>query len=134
MNLENQDSINAWADETFGQIPEGAYEKLAARANVEMAELVNQLGAPITVGRSDGNTIVIRRPDISRRHLEIRTRDGKFFLKDHSSNGTVLQPTSGPSLTVEKEEVLLHGSGQIRPGVPDMAADEPPIEFEIIEE
>lgn len=92
------------------------------------------LSEPISVGRSDENTIVIRRPDISRRHLQIRTRDGKFFLKDHSSNGTILQPAEGPSVNVEKEEILLHGSGTIMPGVPEMAADEDPIEFEIVKE
>lgn len=93
----------------------------------------DQLGEPVTVGRSDANTIVIRRPDISRRHLEIRARDGKFFLKDHSSNGTILQPSEGASVNVEKEEILLHGSGRIMPGVPEMSSDENPIEFEIVQ-
>lgn len=107
------------------------------RLRIRFGDLTHELGTdqmaePVTVGRSDGNTIVIRRPDISRRHLEIRTRDGKFFLKDHSSNGTTLQPAEGPAVNVEKEEILLHGSGTILPGVPATAAQEEPIQFEIV--
>ena len=108
------------------------------KMKIKFGDMVHEMGTdqmadPVTVGRSDTNTIVIRRPDISRRHLEIRTRDGKFFLKDHSSNGTILKPHEGPSVNVEKEEILLHGSGKIMPGVPEMSTDEDPIEFEIVE-
>lgn len=108
------------------------------KMKIRFGEMVHEMGTdqmadPVTVGRSDANTIVIRRPDISRRHLEIRTRDGKFFLKDHSSNGTILQPNEGASVNVEKEEILLHGSGKIMPGVPEMSSDEDPIEFEIVQ-
>lgn len=109
------------------------------KMKIRFGDVTHNLGTDamsdaITIGRSDGNTIVIRRPDISRRHLELHTRDGKFFLKDHSSNGTILQPAEGPSVNVEKEEILLHGSGTILPGVPEMAKEEDPIEFEIVEE
>lgn len=101
--------------------------------DIEHELIANNIAEPITLGRSEGNTIIVRRPDISRRHLEIRSRDGKFYLKDHSSNGTQLQPSEGASFNVEKEEVLLHGSGKIRPGVPEMSSDAEPIEFEIVE-
>lgn len=43
MNLENQTSVSAWADRTFG--PAGSNLSVAVRANQEMAELLSKLAA-----------------------------------------------------------------------------------------
>ena len=52
---------------------------------------------PVTVGRSDGNTIVIKDGWISRKHMEItRGNDGLYYARDlGSANG--MKVNGGPS-------------------------------------
>ncbi len=45
----------------------------------------------LTVGREDGNTIVVDLDNVSRRHAMVSNKDGKYFVKDlGSTNGTYL--------------------------------------------
>src|SRR5690348_7157240 len=47
--------------------------------------------SPITIGRADDNTVVIKEGNVSRHHCEIvRRADGAYILRDASTNGTSL--------------------------------------------
>src|SRR3954469_21049352 len=48
-------------------------------------------GDTITIGRMEGNTIVIDDTSVSLLHAKITQKDGEFFLKDlNSTNGTIV--------------------------------------------
>ncbi len=52
------------------------------------------LGSSVCIGRSEDNDIQISDMSVSRRHLEIIERDGRFYVKDlNSQNGTYLNGT-----------------------------------------
>ena len=69
--------------------------------------------ASVTLGRDQGNDIVIHDPRASRAHGVIELRDGRCILVDKSSNGTFVSITGGQNLSLHKEEVELTGSGRI---------------------
>lgn len=47
--------------------------------------------AELSLGREEGNTIVIDLDNVSRRHAVVSCKDGKYFIKDqNSTNGTYL--------------------------------------------
>ena len=51
----------------------------------------------ITIGRTDGNTIVLDDASVSMFHARITKRDGGFFLKDlNSTNGTFVNGVAAP--------------------------------------
>jgi DNA-binding NtrC family response regulator len=62
----------------------------------------------VTIGRDDDNHIQLTDEDISRKHLKIEWKEGKYVLTDFSSNGTLLnsQPiktseiNAGDTLTI----------------------------------
>jgi len=45
---------------------------------------------PTTIGRADGNTIVLADSDVSRRHAVVEWRDGAFYIRDLGSRNGVL--------------------------------------------
>jgi diguanylate cyclase (GGDEF)-like protein len=58
-----------------------------------------------TIGRDEGNFIVIDLDNVSRRHAQVLRRDGRFFLADlRSTNGTYLN------------DVEIHGEQALRTG------------------
>lgn len=70
------------------------------------------------VGRDDDCRIKVEHPMVSRRHASIECSAGKFFLHDHSTNGTYVGASQ------ESESVLVHralhqlsGSGVISLGI-----------------
>jgi len=72
--------------------------------------------SPITLGRSPDNGIMIDLPFVSRRHAELRYDDGRWWLVNHSANGTRLNRqwvTDNPaaiegaaSITIGEDAVL----------------------------
>ncbi|MBX9849959.1 MAG: FHA domain-containing protein [Rhodocyclaceae bacterium] len=69
--------------------------------------------ARVTLGRDQGNDIVVHDPRASRAHGVIELRDGKCVLVDKSSNGTFVSSTGGGHITAHKQEVELSGKGRI---------------------
>jgi pSer/pThr/pTyr-binding forkhead associated (FHA) protein len=56
-------------------------------ATGEGRELIEPL--PISLGRTDENTVVLNSNEVSRRHAVLKAQDGKVVLEDlHSTNGT----------------------------------------------
>ena len=58
-----------------------------------------------TVGREDGNFVVVDMDNVSRRHAQVRLRDGRYFVKDlGSTNGTYLNDEE-----IREEQPLRNG-------------------------
>jgi len=72
----------------------------------------------VTMGREESNDISLRVTTASRRHAEIRYRNGAFYLIDRSANGTFVYDETGRELYVEEAECKLGASGAICPGCP----------------
>ena len=70
-------------------------------------------GDVIEVGREDGCDIVIAGQAASRRHCTIERRNARFFLTDHSTNGTFIAPEKRPEEAVRTATVPLAGRGGI---------------------
>lgn len=68
---------------------------------------------PFNIGRGPRNDLVIDRELVSRSHAIIESRQGKFILADHSTNGTYLMLENGSRFFVRREEITLHDQGII---------------------
>ncbi|MDZ7814736.1 MAG: FHA domain-containing protein [Planctomycetota bacterium] len=86
----------------------------------------------ITIGRAMDNDIVIRKPGVSRNHVEVVFRDGKLMIRDlGSSNGTKVngediihaELKSGDRVEVEGIQLVLVSPQEASP--PQAPADEP---------
>lgn len=65
------------------------------------------------IGRGEKNNLVVDRDLVSRSHVDIEYRQGKFILVDHSTNGTYLLLENGARFFVRREEFTLHDRGTI---------------------
>jgi class 3 adenylate cyclase len=81
-------------------------------------------GDVVTVGREDGCDIVIAGQAASRRHCTIERRNARFFLTDHSTNGTYIAPENQAETAVRTATVPLSGRGGIGIGQPCVAASD----------
>jgi len=93
--------------------------------------LVNDLHRSLLLGREGSCQLVVQNDLASRQHAHVELRLGKFFLSDHSSNGTYIRFASGQILRIIREEAVLVGGGSISLG--QSYADNPAdlIEFSI---
>lgn len=83
----------------------------------------------LTVGRDAGCELVVADAVVSRRHATIRVERTQFFLVDHSVNGTFITREGGEEVHLMRREMLLEGSGEIRPGYSRALGDRPAITF-----
>jgi len=67
----------------------------------------------LTLGRGKGNDLIIPYPEVSRFHATIEARLGKYYLDDHSANGTTLIAPDGTQTILHREEAPLSGRGHI---------------------
>ncbi|MGH7804215.1 MAG: FHA domain-containing protein [Candidatus Binatia bacterium] len=81
----------------------------------------------LSIGRIDGNDVVVPDSAVSREHAEIVRRRNFYYLVDRSTNGTYLRPSNGKPRHVHREEILLEGKGSFALGRPDG----PPVEYEV---
>ena len=87
----------------------------------------------LQLGRDPENLLVVADDSVSRRHATIEVRNGKFYLRDHSTNGTYLRSQDGLAVVVRRESVPLHGRGAIALGADFEEAADDAILFEIAE-
>ncbi len=64
-----------------------------------------------TIGRTEENDIATASRFTSRLHAEISLRQGRFYLADNSSNGTLVIPREGERELLHHEQGVLHGEG-----------------------
>jgi len=67
---------------------------------------------------------------VSRRHCTITLRDGRFVLKDHSTNGTYVTAEGGADILAQSEEVILGRRGRIGFGRPPDVGPEEALEYD----
>lgn len=72
----------------------------------------------MSLGRGGECTLVVPSTSASRAHADIVTRGGRFYLDDHSTNGTYIRPEGANEIFVHRDQALLQGSGLIRLGEP----------------
>lgn len=71
----------------------------------------------LTMGRADGNGLVVKGSLISRQHTRIELRKSHFVLIDQSTNGTFVAIEGEPDeYFVRRDSMQLHGSGTISLG------------------
>ena len=69
-----------------------------------------------TIGRAAECELHVEDNLVSRRHATIRVERTQFYLVDHSTNGTFITRESGEEIHLVRREILLEGTGEIRPG------------------
>ena len=79
--------------------------------------IVNMQAGACLIGRDDDCRIKIEQPRVSRRHASVECAAGKFFLQDHSTNGTYVAERQAPPVLVHREMYQLKESGVISLGV-----------------
>ena len=85
----------------------------------------------LSLGREDGNDIVLHVETASRQHGEVQLRDGWFYYVDHSWNGTFIYDEDGTEHLVHHGEYRLRESGFICPGCPGDAEEVMPLRYKI---
>lgn len=79
--------------------------------------LTMNAGKPSCIlGRDKDNDLVVSNPLASRQHALIELRNGRFTLRDQSTNGTYVFSEGGRKSFVHREEFPLSGSGSISLG------------------
>ena len=68
------------------------------------------------IGRDEDCHLKIEHRLVSRRHATVECSAGKFFLHDHSTNGTYVSEQRGPAVLVHRELCQLKGPGVISLG------------------
>lgn len=81
--------------------------------NKEYHYTQNNMKPGITIGRDPSCDITIHTKFVSRSHLQLEFRRGKFVLIDHSTNGTYIKFKHQPEIFLRREEQTLIGEGNI---------------------
>jgi len=106
--------------------------ELEFRMGEQTASMTSSSSAPLTLGRGGECSFVVPGHSASRAHAKVVRRGTRFYLEDHSTNGTYLKPHDGNEIFVHRDQVLLQGSGRIRLGEPISVKGPLDIEFETV--
>lgn len=91
--------------------------RLSLRYGTLVLAVDTQAGACL-IGRDDDCRLKIDHRLVSRRHASVECVAGKFFLQDHSTNGTYVDESPmGKPVLVQREIYQLKGSGVISLGI-----------------
>jgi adenylate cyclase len=71
----------------------------------------------VTIGRDPDLDFIIEQHAVSRRHCDVLRREGRFLLRDHSTNGTFVMVEGEGEVHVHVGELALTKSGWIAPGL-----------------
>ena len=77
---------------------------------------IDQWRAAMRIGRADECELVVNDRYASRQHLTIRARGPRFYLVDHSINGTYVTLAGGAETHVLRGELLLDRPGELTLG------------------
>ena len=84
----------------------------------ERRSLESETGSTLSIGRGAECDLVVPIASASRAHANLMCRAGRFYLEDHSTNGTYVRPEGEREMFVHRDQVLLQGAGLIRLGEP----------------
>jgi len=115
----------AWRDSTdrllVAQRTAAAARQPALRLNYQEKVLIRRRDREfVTLGRDPSLDVVIDEPSASRRHCHIVRRDGRFILRDHSTNGTYVTIEGEGEVHLHVATLALHKAGWLALG---MSAD-----------
>lgn len=71
----------------------------------------------VTIGRDPELDFVIAQQTVSRRHCDVIRREGRFLVRDHSTNGTFVMVEGEGEVHVHVGELVLSKHGWIAPGL-----------------
>ncbi len=83
----------------------------------------------LTLGRVEGNDIVVANDLVSRNHALFELERGRFHFTDQSSNGSFLEETGGDVVRLRRERLTLRGSGRVCLGGPPEQNPEALVDF-----
>lgn len=66
-----------------------------------------------TIGRAQGNHVIINDADVSRRHARIEKRGADYVYVDTSTNGTLINNRPSKMFTIKKDDVVSIGAWKI---------------------
>jgi class 3 adenylate cyclase len=96
----------------------------ALRLNYQGKVLIRRRDSEfVTLGRDPSLDVVIDEPAASRRHCHIVRRDGRFILRDHSTNGTYVTIDGEGEVHLHVEAMVLRKAGWISLGLSGDATD-----------
>ncbi len=78
--------------------------------------LVSQTRPSVTMGRQEHNDIEVIDTRVSRSHARVEFRKGKFYIIDHSTNGTYVLVEGKQGINLKRGELHLEGNGVITLG------------------
>jgi adenylate cyclase len=82
---------------------------------------LNATSDSLVIGRHSGCGLIIEDQVVSRQHATIESKQGKFFLQDHSSNGTFITAEGAQMTFLRRDIMQLGGKGTISCGIrPDL--------------
>lgn len=91
----------------------------------ERTYLIESGAVNFRIGRSAKNDLHIDSQHSSRNHAVVTYKNGRFYLRDESVNGTTLIDGDGREIKLRREETILTGSGRIGfGGSPDEGDEE----------
>ncbi|HET9949679.1 MAG TPA: adenylate/guanylate cyclase domain-containing protein [Longimicrobiales bacterium] len=88
-------------------------------------------GASLSLGRGADCALVVASASASRAHADVVARGGRFYLHDHSTNGTYVRAEGAAEVFVHRDQALLQGSGLIRLGEPISVQGRLDIEYRV---
>lgn len=95
--------------------PEEAVGKLFLKYHGRTLE-VDENRPVIMVGRDEICDLVVLNDFVSRQHLRVECRFGKFVATDQSTNGTTVRFDKGTVVRLSREDITLHGTGTMSLG------------------
>lgn len=92
---------------------------------------INKERRKVIIGRDANCDFVVPGNLISRHHVSIELRSGKFVISDQSANGTHVRFADGHAVLLAREDATLQGKGTISLGQPDTENPDGLIEFSL---
>lgn len=92
--------------------------ELEIRLGDKVLKLKGDAKEALSIGRGAECSLVVPSSSASRAHADVLSRGGRFYLDDHSTNGTYVKPEGANEVFVHRDQALLQGSGLIRLGEP----------------
>jgi class 3 adenylate cyclase len=105
--------------------------ELEVQLGDQMLSLKGDAKTTLSIGRGAECSLVVPSSSASRAHADVLTRGGRFYLDDHSTNGTYVKPEGANEVFVHRDQALLQGSGLIRLGEPISVKGPLDIEYRI---
>ena len=89
---------------------------------------------PLKIGRVPEADFVVNDPRVSRLHASIDIRSGNYLLEDTSSYGTWVRFAGVEnSISLRRQECLLHSDGEFSMGAPFNDISAPIVSFRLVD-